>query len=166
MALKENTNVDKAADKSGAAAGNAGQGSEQPAGSTGPTVSDLQTQLDDLQQAHTALTNQHEQLIADHKEELDGLHEQHNAKLGEKDRRIAQLEADLQNAKVASPASTTKAKPKKVTMKKVVSNTGFNYKIDGIQITPDKPVKLEHYEGNELDSLLQGGQVIEYGAED
>lgn len=142
------------------------EGTEKSGEKQGNSEVDVAAELKSLQEAHAALTNQHEQLIADHQAELDRLNEQHTAKLTEKDSRIGKLEADLQNAQVANTASPAKAKAKKVTTKKVVSNTNYNYKIDGIQITPDVPVKLEHYEGNELDSLMQAGLVVEYSAED
>ena len=124
-------------------------------------IEELNTQVSELSNGNDeALTK----LREDHETALNDLTEKHRGELVSKNDEITQLKADLATAKAAAK-SDAPAKPAKGKMLKVISNTGYNYRIDDdVQVTPDKAVPAERREGNVLDGHMKAGLIIEYEA--
>ena len=75
-------------------------------------------------------------------------------------KRLQELEAE--NARLKADAGAKEKAKVETKLVSVVSAKPRNYLVDGVQVTQDKPVKLERREGNYLDCQMKAGLIVEY----
>lgn len=120
-------------------------------------VAEVDAEKEDLQRQLAELKEQAE-VARKEKEEAESRAEA-QAQRADEAEKVAQAERERADAAANSAGKKTEQKTESVT---VVSATDYSYLIEGVRVTPDRPVKLERRFGNLLDVHMNRGLIKVY----